>query len=263
MEPPSTSGVSRSPESEDLNQRILALEQELKQCRENQRAVHVSEKRVHLVVKSLHEELLLREIHHRVKNNLQVITGLISLQAEQVNDRKLESALDELQSRVRAIANVHEALYDSRDLGSIDFGPYMRRLVHELAAFYGADLERVQILAEADDVVLSTEQALPLGLIVNELVSNALKHAFPDGRAGTIKINLRYLPQVSPEGQHIDNAWCSLCVHDDGVGIHNADVLSATKTTGLRLVNLLTSQLKGTLYLNRSHSTEFSIQFPR
>jgi PAS domain S-box-containing protein len=213
--------------------------------------------------KSLQEkEILLREIHHRVKNNLHVITGLLSLQAGQMNDSKLRVVLDELQDRVRAIAGLHETLYGSRDLANIDFGPYMQQLVRDLVVFHGIDRERIQVRTEADDMVLSIEQALPLGLIVNELVSNALKHAFPGDRNGVIDVRLRYLTCALEDGQTHERRWSELSVYDDGVGIDNAEEIWQKKSMGLRIVHLLNDQLHGHLALDQSHSTRFSVQFP-
>jgi PAS domain S-box-containing protein len=213
--------------------------------------------------KSLREkELLLREIHHRVKNNLQVISSLLSLQSGQVQDSNVQRMFDALQDRVRSIATLHESLYGSKDLANIDFGRYMQRLVHDLVAFYGVDQERIQVGTEADDAALSIEQGLPLGLIVNELVSNALKHAFPSERRGTIKIRFQYLAESVPKEEPLDHAWCELSVYDDGVGIRNADELWQSKSMGLRLVRLLTDQLHGRITLDHSHSTHFTVQFP-
>ncbi|MGI8960020.1 MAG: sensor histidine kinase [Bryobacteraceae bacterium] len=216
-----------------------------------------------LLKSSLQEkELLLREIHHRVNNNLHVITGLLSLQAGQVQDGKVQHIFDDLQDRVRAIAALHETLSSSRDLANIAFGPYMQQLLHDLVAFYGIDRERIQVRIETDDVVLSSEQALPLGLIVNELVSNSLKHAFPGGRRGAIDVRFHYAPKSMQAVDAGDAAWCELLVHDDGAGIKNTDRIRQRKSMGLRLVNLLTEQLHGTVSLDQSHSTQFSVRFP-
>jgi PAS domain S-box-containing protein len=216
-----------------------------------------------LLKKSLQEkELLLREIHHRVKNNLQVISGLLSLQANQVNDSKLRVVLDELQDRVRAIGALHETLYGSRDLANIEFGPYMRQLVQDLVSFHETDRNRIQIRTEADDIALPIEQALPLGLIVNELVSNALKHAFPGDRNGVIDVQLRYLEGALEEGQAPERAWSELSVSDDGVGIGNAEQIWQRKLMGLSIVHLLNDQLHGRLALDQNRSTRFSVQFP-
>lgn len=216
-----------------------------------------------LVAESLQEkEVLLREIHHRVKNNLHVINSLLSLQAAQAENTKFRVVLDELQDRVRAIAALHETLYGSRDLANIDFGPYMQQLVQDLATFHNTERERIDLRTEADDVVLSIEQALPLGLIVNELVSNALKHAFPDQRQGKILVQLRYLQSETIRSSSPDLGWCELSVYDDGIGIADADNIWERKSMGLRIVHLLSRQLNGQLAVDRSGLTRFSMRFP-
>jgi two-component sensor histidine kinase len=208
------------------------------------------------------KELLLREIHHRVKNNLHVITSLISLQGSQMSDAKFQVALDELQGRVRAIAALHEMLYGSRDLAKINFAPYVQHLSHDLVAFYGIDRKKIDVLTEADDLVLSIGQALPLGLIANELVSNCLKHAFPGARSGRVDVRLRYLAETVQDGPTPDTAWCELAVTDNGIGIDSPERIWERDSMGLRIVNLLTTQLQGRVTLDHSHSTRFTIQFP-
>ncbi len=216
-----------------------------------------------LIESSLQQkELLLREIHHRVKNNLNVITSLLSLQASQLEDPKLQAVLDELQDRVRAIATLHETLYGSRDLANIEFGAYMQQLLGQLFGFHAVDHERIHIRTEADDVVLSIEQALPLGLVVNELVSNSLKHAFPGGRAGTIHIKFRYLARTAGYHKEQNGGWYALSVEDDGVGIANAGGIWQGKSMGLRLVELLSNQLHGQLTLKTGSTTCFCLEFP-
>ena len=215
------------------------------------------------VAKALGEkELLLREIHHRVKNNLHVITSLISLQAGEVQNGKFQIVLNELQDRVRAIAALHETLYGSQDLANIDFGPYLRQLLQELLAFYGIDRKRIEVDTETDDIVLSIEQALPLGLIANELVSNCLKHAFPGERSGRITVRFRYLAEALEKERTADAACCEFSVCDDGVGIDGAELVWQRKSLGLRVVDLLSKQLHGQVTLDQSRSTQFSIQFP-
>lgn len=208
------------------------------------------------------KDLLLREIHHRVKNNLQVITSLLSLQAGQVKDTTIKCLLNELQDRVRAIAALHETLYGSRDLANINFGPYMQQLLNELLSFYAIDPERIQVRTHTDDIVLSIEQALPLGLIVNELVSNALKHAFPKG-CGAIDITFRYVLAASENGKEkADTSSCELTVQDDGVGIPKVEDIWRTKSMGLRIVRLFTTQLRGQITVDANSTTRFCIRFP-
>ncbi len=124
------------------------------------------------------KDRLLRDIHHRVKNNLQVIASLISLQARPGIHPETQIILNQLQGRVRAIAALHETLYSSRDLGSILFGSYMQQLLRELLALHGVDRSRISLHVHAAEMVVSIEQALPLGLIFTELITNASKHGF-------------------------------------------------------------------------------------
>ena len=215
-----------------------------------------------LILKSLREkDLLLREIHHRVKNNLNVISSLLSLQAGQAQDSEVQRLFDELQDRVRSIATLHETLYGSRDLANIDFGPYMQQLVHDLVEFYGITPARIQVNVEAEKVVLSIEQALPLGLIVNELVSNALKHAFPGGRHGVIRVHFRYSGGIC-NGPAVDGSRCELRVEDNGSGISNADGLWERQSMGLKLVRLLADQLQGQVCFDQSEGVKFVVRFP-
>ena len=215
------------------------------------------------LTESLQEkELLLREIHHRVKNNLAVISSLLSLQAGRVDNPKMKQILDELQDRVRAISTLHKTLYGSQDLAHIHFGPYMEEIVHHLVTFYDVDQGRIQVHVEADDLGLPLEQALPLGLIVTELVSNSLKHAFPGTRCGAIRVHFRYLPETVLPGQPLNAAWCELSVHDDGVGISNTEDLWQRESMGLRIVQLLTDQLQGRVAVDQSPNTGFTVRFP-
>jgi PAS domain S-box-containing protein len=208
-------------------------------------------------------ELLLREIHHRVKNNLNVIAGLLSLQARQSqDDPKVQRILDELQDRVRAIAALHETLYSSRDLADINFGPYLQQLLNELVGFNGIDEKRIQIRMEADDVVLSMEQALPVGLIANELVSNTLKHAFPDDRSGAVVVHFRYSSEAVASEKISDTNWCELSVQDNGVGIADVSGIWERGSMGLRIIHLLTKQLHGAVTLDQMEGTRFSVRFP-
>lgn len=204
-----------------------------------------------LIVASLKEkEVLLKEIHHRVKNNLQVISSLLNLQAANVVDPQTLEQLRESQNRIRSMALIHERLYQSGNLARIDFGEYMRSLVGFLARSYSVRGVRVQV--NVQNIELPVNAAIPCGLIINELVSNALKYAFPNERGGEVEIRL----EVTPDQNAV------LSVRDDGVGLpHELDYQNTT-TLGLQLVNTLTRQLKGTIGLDRDRGTTFSITFP-
>lgn len=201
---------------------------------------------------SLHEkEVLLKEIHHRVKNNLQIISSMLNLQASQAADEAVLQALLEGQTRVRSMALIHEVLYQSGDLARIDFGTYVRELTSQLYQAYNMHTGPVAITVQTDAVFLSMETAVPCGLILNELVSNALKHAFCDGRSGQINIYL----------QAPGHARYQLTVSDDGIGFPSHLDYRQTTTLGLQLVNSLVEQLEGELTIANHQGTSITITF--
>jgi len=214
----------------------------------------VERKRVEAKVKaSLKEkEVLLQEIHHRVKNNLQVISSLLSLQSNYIEDRKVLGALDDSQHRVRSMALIHEKLYQSTDLSRIDFGDYVQDLVGYLFRAQGGYTRNIGLNIETDDIYLNIDTAVPCGLILNELISNSLKHAFPNGHSGDITVTCR--------ADHDDQT--TLTVSDNGVGFPPNLDLENTGSLGLELVQTLTEQLSGTLQLNNTQGTEFRVAFP-
>ncbi len=195
------------------------------------------------------KEVLLKEIHHRVKNNLQVISSLFALQRERTDNDALKTLLDESRMRVQSIALVHEQLYGSADLAVVDLDEYLRGLVGAIGSSYGA--EHVRIEASARNVVLDVEEAVPCALLISEIVSNSLKHAFP-GRAGTVWV----------QAHREDGDRCVLEVADDGVGIPADFDWSTARSLGLRLVRSLAHQLRGTVEVDRSKGTRFVIRFP-
>jgi two-component sensor histidine kinase len=199
------------------------------------------------------KEALLKEIHHRVKNNLQVICSLLNLQLGRIEDSDALRMLRESQDRVRSMALIHEKLYRSQDLARVDFGSYLRDLTNHLMNSYRTESARVGLKITADAVPLSIDKAVPCGLITNELISNALKHAFPNGRDGEIRVRLR-----SERDQRL-----TLSVADNGVGLPSDLDLDAAETLGIQLIRVLTSQLDGTARLDSSHEngTEVSITF--
>jgi PAS domain S-box-containing protein len=204
------------------------------------------------VTASLNEkEVLLREIHHRVKNNLQIISSLLNLQARHVHNPQTVEAFQESQQRVRSMALVHEKLYQSQDLASIDLAEYIRSLAQYLSRAYGLDQHRVSIEVIAKDVFLDINTAIPCGLIVNELISNSLKYAFPDGRSGQVAVT------VNSGGDR----QLTLTVTDDGVGFPEDLDLGNTQSLGLQLVDTLVTQLDGTIALDRDSGTTFRVTF--
>jgi len=203
--------------------------------------------------KSLKEkELLLREIHHRVKNNLQIISSLLKLQAYIANDERVTDALKESQSRVYAMASIHEILYGSGGLASIDIRSYISNLAKTIFQAYGASRERIDLEVEIEDIKLGIDQAVPLGLLINELVSNSLKYAFPGNRAGQIIIKI----------QALDQGELECIVGDNGAGIQEKLDWRSTDTLGFKLVKILgENQLDGITNLDLVNGTHFSVRF--
>ncbi len=198
------------------------------------------------------KEILLREIHHRVKNNLQIISSLLNLQVEHIPDEQYRSMFEDSQNRIRSMALIHETLFQSENLAHIDIQEYITNLVYELIQTYRAS-DRIAVTTTVKDVSLDIDTAVSCGLIINELVSNALKHAFPDGREGEVKIVLRSC-----------NNNVELIVSDNGVGIPGDMDVRTTESLGLDLVmTLAEKQLNGEITLDTSEGTTFCITFER
>ncbi|HWE98923.1 MAG TPA: PAS domain S-box protein [Caulobacteraceae bacterium] len=208
------------------------------------------EERIHAALKE--KDLLLGEIHHRVKNNLQVVYSLLDLQTDRVADPRIVNILRESQNRIRSMALIHQTLYESKDFVQVDFANFLDTLAPTLISSYGIDTDRVELDIQAVEVLLPISAAIPCGLVVNELISNALKHAFPDGRSGAIRIDLA----------RGEDHRAVLSVSDDGVGIADDLDLAQTTTLGLQLVTLLTDQLGGEVEIRRKHPTTFTLRFP-
>ena len=197
------------------------------------------------------KEVLLREIHHRVKNNLQVISSLLDLQSRYISDEQSNNIFKESQSRIKSMAFVHEKLYQSKDLARINLAEYIRDLATNLFHSYGVSSTAIKLKITADDTLLDINTAVPLGLIINELVSNSLKHGFPKGGEGKINIELR----------SDNNGKFTLTVSDNGVGFSKDLDFQNTNSLGLRLVRTLTNQLKGNIEIRSNGGTEFKIIF--
>ena len=227
--------------------RIIRAENKVKRQRDELEKVN------ELLEASLKEkEVLLREIHHRVKNNMQVIISLLKLQASIANDERVADALKESQSRVYAMASVHEILYGSDSLIYIEIKSYISKLTKTIFQSYGASMERIDLKVEIEDIKLGIEQAIPLGLLINELVSNSLKYAFPGNRAGQIIIKLQAVDQGEIE--------CIVC--DNGEGIQEKLDWRSTDTLGFKLISILAeNQLDGVVNLDRDNGTHFNIRF--
>ncbi len=204
--------------------------------------------------------VLVREIHHRVKNNLQVIVSLLSLQANYTKDPKALAAFEETEGRVRAIAHIHEALYASTDLAQIEFGGYLGNLVRELLALHSKIPGGIILDLKTEEMVLHMEQAIPLGLIANELILNALKHGLREG-CGHLAVTLAYLRTSNPD-RSLDEGWGELRVSDSGPGLPEDVNLAEAQSMGFRLLNLLIKQLHGTVALSHGPGATVCIEFP-
>jgi len=212
-------------------------------------ALRASEAR--LTVALQEKEVLLKEIHHRVKNNLQVICSLLNLQGDLIEDATLRQVFHEGEQRIQTMALIHETLYQVSDTAAFHLAPYVQRLSEALLRAYGREVGRVTLTTQLDELTLPLDSAVPCGLILHELLSNALKHAFPDGQ-GAITLDLRAAPD-----RHV-----TLRVADTGVGMPEGFDVRQSDSLGLQLVRMLTEQLGGTLTVARQGGTAFTLTFP-
>ena len=197
------------------------------------------------------KEVLLKEIHHRVKNNLQIISSLLNIQSEYVTDNKIAGAVLESQSRVQAMALIHQMLYQEENLTRINFSSYLKQLTATLASIFQKSNSEVEVAVDAPDCRFNIETSIPLGLIVTELVSNAYKYAFDHNGKGKIDIALHPLA----DRRH------SLTIKDNGKGLpEDTDILNSN-SMGLKLANILTGQLNGELHYEFDHGAVFNIEF--
>jgi PAS domain S-box-containing protein len=200
---------------------------------------------------SLNEkEVLLQEVHHRVKNNMQVINSILSLQSVYTKDDSVLKILRESQNRIKSMSYIHEKLYQTKDFSKINFGDYLVELSQNLLRSYENPFHQVRLITECDEVNLNLDQAIPCGLIVNELISNSLKYAFTDDSS-----DCKLFVGVKAKGSEV-----TLTVEDNGIGIQNIDIANL-ESLGLQLVNTLTEQLEGRLDLEVSLGTKFNIIF--
>jgi PAS domain S-box-containing protein len=198
------------------------------------------------------KEALLKEIHHRVKNNLQIIASLLDLQSEFLEEADTKDVLLEMKTRVRSIAAIHELLYAAKDFSRIEFRRFVEKLAQDVIAVHRQHAAQVEIKIDAESALLDMTQAVPCGLIVNELLTNSLKHAFPDGRPGKIDVSFGS-----------DQSGWRLEVNDNGIGLHADIDPENVNSMGLQLVQLLVQQLSGSLHVVRDSGTRFIIIFPR
>jgi two-component sensor histidine kinase len=218
-------------------QRQRKLEQEL----------HAANERLEALVKD--KEALLHEVHHRVKNNLQVISSLLSLEARRVDQtaNNTKAVLDDMQGRIRSMALLHESLYRSGSFEQLDLGVYLKQLCQQaFRAFSSSNAVRLEL--DLGCFFVPLKHATPAGLLVNELLSNCLKHAFPQGRSGVVRVSLQPVAEIADDGCE---KWC-LCVSDDGVGLSDDFSSRRGQSLGLQLVDTLALQMNGTLNIQAS-----------
>jgi len=240
----------------DLKQReeqILDLNTQLED-KVRERTMQLQNSNESLKASLREKEILLREVHHRVKNNMQVMSGLLDLQATSTVNPELINMVNESQSRIRAMALVHEKLYASNNLARIDLAGYVRSLSQELFQSYSIDSGKIDLIIEIDGVVfLDISKAIPCGLILNELISNALRNAFPGDGPGEIKITIH----------ETENVEIEIVVRDNGLGLPDDVDIHQPRSVGLHLVNgLIKNQLDGQINVTRDAGTEFRIKFP-
>ncbi len=229
----------RTKQLEEMNTELTAEIVERKEA-ENQIRQSLQEK-----------EVLLKEVHHRVKNNLQIITSLLNLQAVEITDPDTKEMFRDSMGRVKSMAIIHERLYQTDNLAEVALAEYIDSLTRFLAGTVSGNSGRISIVQDVEDVALPIDMAVPCGLIVNELVTNSLKHAFPDERKGEVRISCRCM----------EEGVVTLSVRDNGVGLPDDLHPENLKSLGMRLVHNLTDQLGGTLVFGNDGGAVFSIQF--
>lgn len=199
------------------------------------------------------KDVLLKEVHHRVKNNLQVISSILNLQSSYTSDKKVINLLKESQNRIKTMSFIHESLYQAKNFSTVNFGEYIHQLTGNLFLSYGIQGNKVALKRKIKNVVLNLDLAIPCGLIVNELVSNALKYAFVGNESGELVISLDEDKKKS----------IKICVSDNGLGLSKKINFRNTKTLGLQLVIVLVNQLKGKIRLDNKKGAKFTITFNR
>jgi len=196
------------------------------------------------------KESLLKEVYHRVKNNLQVITSLISLQVESILDMSAKNILIECEARIKSMALIHEMLYQSENLAKIEMPAYINNLLRYLIDAYTIDTNKIKLSTDIDEISLTIDCAIPCGLIINELVSNAIKHGFPFKQQGDINVSLKNI-----ENKNV------LTVANSGVALPDTFDMNSMNTLGMRLINSLSKQINGSITLHKQPITSFAITF--
>lgn len=218
----------------------------------NQALEELRQRNAELANEVKERDVLLLEVHHRVKNNLQIVASLINMQARKLEAGAPRDVLLESKTRVEAIALIHEQLYRSRDFGHVPFCDYIRSLADNVVHASGAKAAGVSLHVDTDVISLDLHKAVPCGLILNELLTNAMKHAFPKGTGGVIQVALK----------HAGSSRVQLTVSDNGIGIQERGIDGAHPSMGLQLVATLAEQLDGTMQVLGSGGTSIRVVFP-
>jgi two-component sensor histidine kinase len=204
------------------------------------------------------KEVLLKEVHHRVKNNLQVVSSLLDLQSQRIQEPQVLEMFRESQNRVKSMALIHEKLYQSESLSKVNLADYIESLVMYLIQAYAVNPDRIALQLNLEPLALNLDTAIPCGLILNELISNAMKYAFPGNMGGTLWISLH--SSCSAVSSQENNVF-ELVVGNDGVKLPKLLDLSSAKTLGFQLVNILIQQLQGQIEVSQNQGIEFKIRF--
>ncbi len=232
-----------------LEENNARLSREITERKKVADALRKSEEQIKISLKE--KEVLLKEIHHRVKNNLQIINSLLNLQSRSAKDKESQDIFEKCKNRIDSIALVHEKLYQSEDLANVNFGEYVNTLTARLFDAYSSRLPAVDLKTDVAPISLDVNKAIPCALLINELVMNAIKHGFPHGRKGEIAVALK----IS------DKDKVSLAVADNGVGLPGNFAIDNPRTLGMQIIKGLVGQLHGALNVEKSGGTKFTIEF--
>ncbi|MBW2266753.1 MAG: PAS domain S-box protein, partial [Deltaproteobacteria bacterium] len=204
-----------------------------------------------LMVSLNEKDVLLKEVHHRVKNNIQIVSGLLNISSMKTSNQEAKDVLQDARNKVFSMALIHSQLYQQEQLDAIDMGTYTHRLMGQLSNAYNDRARSILTVVEPSDVYLTLNQAIPCSLVINELVSNALKHAFTERQKGTVAVSV----------SGTDDNMITIKVKDDGIGIPEGTDIDKPKTMGLELVKGLVNQLGGTVQFRQDKGTEVTVKF--
>jgi PAS domain S-box-containing protein len=213
---------------------------------------HLREREEHIQTALREQDILIGEIHHRVKNNFQIVYSLLDFESDRISDPNAQEALRETRNRIRSMAILHQTLCDSRDYAGVDFALFVANLLPALIGSYNVDVDRISLRVDVEHVRLAVGAAVPCGLMVNELITNALRHAFTNRDRGEIRISLHR----QQNGENL------LTVSDDGIGLPDEAGSRNANCLGLKLVDLLAAQIDGTVSIHRANPTQYSVRFP-